>query len=112
MPVMQSRPLSAEYFSDVTTLQTTTMRIGAPQTEFWTITANGGNVFLRFDDDAGNTFEPDWFVLDGQTREFSGEAGDNLSVIDVASILAFPILYGIDYSTEENSMTFVTVGFL
>lgn len=49
---------------------------------FWSITAVGGNVWVKFGTAPVAASGQDWLVLDGQTREFAATAGDKVAVID------------------------------
>ncbi|MEP1292792.1 MAG: hypothetical protein ABJL56_19190, partial [Nitratireductor sp.] len=49
---------------------------------FWSITAVGGNVWIKFGAAPVAASGQDWLVLDGQTREFAATAGDKVAVID------------------------------
>lgn len=49
---------------------------------FWSVTAVGGNVWIKFGAAPVAASGQDWLVLDGQTREFAARGGDKVAVID------------------------------
>lgn len=73
MPVANSVPL----YSDTKTSSVTSQQsdITAPDTNaFWSITATGGNVYVKFGSNPTAVTDEGWLILDGQTRDFAVSA--------------------------------------
>lgn len=72
MPVPNSVPISADTMTSTASSAKADFTAGASwQGLFWSITATGGNVYVRFGDDPVAAAEDGWLVLDGQTRDFA-----------------------------------------
>ena len=83
MPVMNSVETDADTMtSSVTSAKSA---ITAPASAwaglFWSVTASGGNVYVKFGDDPTAVTDDGWLVLDGQTREFAVSAASEQCAI-------------------------------
>jgi hypothetical protein len=81
--VPTSRPSSAEGLSSSevskTSIQTAPTNKGQ---QFWSVTATGGDVWLKFAAAPVAAAGSDWLLLAGQTREWAAIPGDKVGVVD------------------------------
>lgn len=85
-PVVQSVPVGSDTVtSSGTSAQSslTASPSGVAGSQFWSVTATGGNVFVAFGSDPTAAADAGWLVLDGQTREFStSQTGEKIAIKD------------------------------
>lgn len=86
-PVPKSVPVGAETETPEAagSQVATTLTATSAESEYWIVTVDGGDVWVKFGVDAEASAGNDWLMLDGETREFSvTTVGERASFIDAS----------------------------
>ena len=82
-PVPKSVPVGKETETASGAAVETDLAATSAENEYWIVTVNGGDVWVRFAASGSASAGNDWLMLDGETREFSvTAAGEKASFID------------------------------
>jgi hypothetical protein len=83
-PVPNSKVVGAQSITTTGSSQQSSVVSGANHnaSQFWILTATGGNVWVKFGTNPTAAAGSDWLILDGQTREFKSAAGEKVAVIN------------------------------
>lgn len=91
MPVPASQPLAVDTMTSSATSTVSTATTGSgliDKSAFWSVTASGGKIWVRFGPGAPAAVpvaaaDDGWLILDGQTREFAvGAVGEVIAIKD------------------------------